>query len=111
MKKIILTLLLFISLFALVSNANNSQWSKVNKYIYIDKSSITKNNGVASAWFKIYNSSDNSYELIEYKAYCDSKVLEISHMKTYDAQDNLLSDEINDKNISFSLFLLLIKPF
>lgn len=87
----------------------DKKWTKINNYIYIDKSSIKKLNNSTTALIKLYNSPDRQirdiegnlahYEIVQYEAYCKSNVLFINHFKYYNKNDELFSDEINNHNV------------
>ncbi len=77
--------------------------------IYIYKDSIEKNQSAISGWFKMYNTENTYtsnidtvpiyYSLIKYEAYCQSNVLCIKHIKQFNEEGNLLSDEPNNSDI------------
>jgi len=89
------------------------RWSKINNFIYIDRSSVNKNKyGASEGWFKIYNLPENKlysvtnknlhYELIKYRVYCTDPVIFIDHSKFYDKNGNLLYEEINTHGVGCS---------
>lgn len=84
-------------------------WEKLTDNIYINKNSIEKTQYTVSAFFKIYNSEKHKlydiegipvyYELIKYEAYCKENVLCLKHIKEFDKDGNLLSDEQNNYDV------------
>ncbi len=89
------------------------RWSKVNSFIYIDRSTVKKNEyGASEGWFKIYNSPENKlysvtnknvhYELIKYHVDCTDPAIFTAHYKTYDKNNNLLYEEINAQMVGCS---------
>ncbi len=111
-KSIIVILFLSVATFKLITIAkdNDKQWEKINKYIYIDRSSITKNGDIVSGWFKIYDSPENRtiyeinnvpiyYKIIKYEASCNLDALFLKQVKLYNKNNNLLSDEINNYDV------------
>ena len=87
----------------------DKKWLQLTEDIYLDKKSITKNKYSISGWFKIFNSVENplydvdgvsvNYELIKYEAGCNVNVLCLIHIKQYDRNGKLLTDEINNYGI------------
>lgn len=113
MKKIFISLIL-LSLFALIvyaKDVNNKKWTKLNNYLYIDKSSITKTIDGFSAWFKFYDSSKNDkmrdkingipiyYHVTKIEAACELWAVFTEHTKYYDKNNVLLYDEVNTQDI------------
>lgn len=104
MKKQIITLFLVAIFFMVTFLASkvyafkNSEWKRLTKNICINTKTNKLQDNIKVAWFKIYH-SEEKYELIEIKAYCDTKVLEIKHTKLYDKNHNLLKDEINNYGV------------
>ncbi len=82
---------------------------KLTEDIYFEKNSVTKDKNSIKGWFKMYNSEDTYtdtvdgipvfYELNQYQAYCESNVLCLIHLKKFDKDGSLLTEESNDYNI------------
>ena len=80
-------------------------------FIWIKKS-ITKSKYSISGWFKMYNTentiTDNIngvpvfYQLIKYQADCKNPTLCLIHIKQYDKNDNMLSDEPNNYDVCYN---------
>ena len=117
MKKI--SLVFFIVLFLLFTIVNSikakeekiskENWVQLSNNIFIDKNSVVKEKYSTSAWFKVYASEDNNlgtindnyvlYELVKYEAGCDSDVLALLHIKSFDINGNMIQDTKNSYNV------------
>ena len=105
MKKIIFicAIILFSTISTKLSTTaqeKDAQWLKLNNYIYIDESSITKEKYLTSAWLKEYNTMYDKingvpvyYNLVKYEVDCINNAIEIKHFKYFDKNHNLLKDE------------------
>ena len=115
MKKIILISIVLLVLAVQYAYTNNEdkQWTKINDYMYIDKSSITETANGVVAWFKFYNTPENKiygeydnipvyYETIKYDIGCNSNTIFLEQIKQYDKNNNLLYSEINTHNVGAS---------
>ena len=95
-----------------MKNEFNKNWLELTEDIYLDKKSITINKYSISGWFKIFNSVENplyavdgvplNYELIKYEADCNNPTLCLIHIKQYDKNDNILSDEPNNYDVCYN---------
>ena len=90
----------------------DKNWLELSEDIYLDKKSITINKYSISGWFKMYNTentfNDNIngvpvfYQLIKYEADCNNPTLCLIHIKQYDKNDNILSDEPNNYDVCYN---------
>ena len=95
-----------------MKNEFNKNWLELTEDIYLDKKSININKYSISGWFKIFNSVENplyavdgvplNYELIRYEADCNNPTLCLIHIKQYDKNDNILSDEPNNYDVCYN---------
>ena len=90
----------------------DKKWIELTEDIYLEKDSITKSKYSISGWFKMYNTentiTDNIngvpvfYQLIKYEADCKNPTLCLIHIKQYDKNDNMLSDEPNNYDVCYN---------
>ena len=97
MRKILIVIA-FLNLFILTSFGQEI-WTKIGKDIYVSYKSIKKEHGTKIGWFKIAQPQKSVYKLEKYKVYCKNGIIEVKHTKIYDNNNNLLYEDINDKNI------------
>ena len=91
---------------------NENNLEKLTDDIYFDKNSLTIKKYSISGWFKMYtskdrythNTEDNSeyYILIKYDADCKEPALCLEHIKEFDKDGNLLSDEPNKYGVCYN---------
>ncbi len=87
----------------------DEKWLELTEDIYLEKDSITKSKYSISGWFKVFNSIENpiydvdgvpvNYELIKYDVGCNVNALCLLHIKQYDKNDKILTDEINNYGV------------
>ena len=87
----------------------DKKWIELTEDIYLEKDSITKSKYSISGWFRVFNSIENpiydvdgvpvNYELIKYDVGCNVNALCLLHIKQYDKNGKILTDEINDYGV------------
>ena len=97
MKKILIAIFL-LNIFALFTFSQEI-WTKIGDNVYINYKTIKKEHGAKIGWFKIIQPQKSAYKLEKYKVYCKSGIIEVKHTKIYDINNNILEENINDKNI------------
>lgn len=97
MKKI-LVIFSFLNLIAL-SSLGEEIWTKIGDNIYVNYKTIKKQYGAKIGWFKLIQPQKSTYKLEKYKVYCKSGIIEVKHTKIYDSNNNILQENVNNKNI------------
>ncbi len=99
---------------AAAEQVSNSNWVKLRYDIYLDKTSINNDEYWTYGWFKIYASADIymgsingviiRYQLVKFGADCTDDSLALMHVKEFDEEGRLLTDEPIDYNKGFSSY-------
>ena len=103
LKKIMLSFFIILCITLGIIHKLNSNYIKLTNEIYYKKSFLDINTSdIKTGWFKVFLNKENqaNFEIVKYKAFCNSQTLHLSEIKKYNFNNKLINKEKNNHNIS-----------